>query len=356
MRPARKTRTIAGVSRQRIGELLLEAQVLKPEQLQHALSVKRAGGGRRLGGILVELGYVNEMQLTQTLSRQLSVPWVSLYHIEFSRQLLNLVPREVAEQCCLVPIFVRQERKQGETLYVAMDDPMDEAALEEVRVASGLAVRPMIACPSDIRGAIRVYYGGAASQAQPESSTPAPATPAPHVSVETVRDAVLATFAMSQRVRKAGASSIPPASTTPSAPPEPRANEPPPAAKSRSKGKIPVPKADAADRPPARVRRLKGGARMLAVTLLDGSTLYLPAKRPRVEGGPAGSRPGDALSEEHTARDLIGALRALAHGADAAELLGDAPRWEALFAALLSLLLRKGLIADWEFIDELRKV
>jgi hypothetical protein len=52
----------------------------------------------------------------------------------------------------------------------------------------------------------------------------------------------------------------------------------------------------------------------------------------------------------------VSALRAVTHGADASEILGESPKWEMLFAALLSLLLRKGLIADWEFIEEIRKV
>ncbi|MFO0670276.1 MAG: hypothetical protein U0235_11710 [Polyangiaceae bacterium] len=57
-----------------------------------------------------------------------------------------------------------------------------------------------------------------------------------------------------------------------------------------------------------------------------------------------------------TARDLVRALRAVAHGKDPAELPHDMPKWEELYAALLSILMRKGLVADWEFIDELKKV
>jgi len=56
-----------------------------------------------------------------------------------------------------------------------------------------------------------------------------------------------------------------------------------------------------------------------------------------------------------TARDLVLALRVVANGADASEVLGNNLRWEALFSALLSLMLRKHVIADWEFIDELKK-
>src|SRR5437867_2439227 len=135
------------------------------EQLDEALRTQ-AETKRRLGDELVSLGYVDETRLTQALSQQLAVPWVSLYHVDFSRQLLNLVPREVAERYCIVPIFVRRVRKV-DTLYIAMDDPTNEAALQEVGQYSGLPTKPMIASPSDIRNAIRVYYGGEKVDAPP---------------------------------------------------------------------------------------------------------------------------------------------------------------------------------------------
>jgi type IV pilus assembly protein PilB len=84
---------------------------------------------------------------------------------------------------------------------------------------------------------------------------------------------------------------------------------------------------------------------MLSLTLLDGTTIQLPAQKKSKD-------PQDAL----TARDFISALRATAHGADASEVLGEKPQWEPIVAALLSILLRKGLIADWEFVEELRKI
>src|SRR5579872_5746660 len=126
----------------RIGELLVEGGILSQSQLEQALFAQRKDG-RKLGQLLVELGLVSEIQVTQTLSRQLSVPWVSLYHVDFSRSLLNLVPQAIAEKYCLVPIFVRRVRKLGETLYVAMDDPTNEAAIQEVTAAAALPVKPM---------------------------------------------------------------------------------------------------------------------------------------------------------------------------------------------------------------------
>src|SRR5262249_32937530 len=119
--------------------------------------------GRRLGTLLVEGGLVTETQLTQILSQQLSVPWVSLYHIDFSRELLNLVPREVAEKYCIVPIYIRPVRGLGETLYVTMDGPMQEEAHRDCAKSSGLPARPMIAARSAILKAIRLYYGGSVS-------------------------------------------------------------------------------------------------------------------------------------------------------------------------------------------------
>jgi hypothetical protein len=90
---------------------------------------------------------------------------------------------------------------------------------------------------------------------------------------------------------------------------------------------------------------------MVTLTLLDGTQINLPARSPREPSNPA---PKDA--SDLTARDLVAALRAVTHGADASEILGDQARWEPLFAALLSLLLKKQLIADWEFVDEFRRV
>jgi type IV pilus assembly protein PilB len=344
----------------RIGELLVDGGVLSQSQLEQALFAQRKDG-RKLGLLLVELGLVNEVQVTQTLSRQLSVPWVSLYHVDFSRSLLNLVPRETAEKYCLIPIFVRRVRKQGETLYVAMDDPTNEAAIAEVARAAALPVKPMIACPSDIRAAIRVYYP---SEGQPPtaSAQQLAAKPAPPAGPPVP---------------------APAASVAPSPPPIPAAKPAPPPPPPRRPEPAPEPPAVAAaaavppsdpstpgDSPSSapelhaeerEVVPRKARAKMFSLTLLDGTTISLPSPRKRRTSAPeleseAKAPPGAELSDQLTARDLVSALRAVAHGADASEILGTEPRWEAMFSALLSILLRKGLIADWEFVEEFRKL
>jgi hypothetical protein len=86
----------------------------------------------------------------------------------------------------------------------------------------------------------------------------------------------------------------------------------------------------------------------LSLTLLDGTTIALPVRGKKRRGQ-------GAAPDEISANDVVAALRAASHGADIKDVLGDA-RWEKVFAALLSLLLKKHLILDHEFIEELKKI
>jgi hypothetical protein len=422
--------------RLRLGQLLVDAKLISAEALQDVLEHQRSDG-RRLGTLLVERGLINETQLTQILSHQLSVPWVSLLHIEFSRQLLNLVPHDVADRFCLVPIYVRHVRNQGDTLYVAMDDPSNEDGLRSCREHSGLPVRAMIAPPFDIRNAIRVYYGVEPSRVsaptpeptlppsvQPEPVETATTAPADHeVAAEVAKPAAaeVAAPAAAEVAEPAAAEIAEPAAEVaepaaaeiakPAAAEvaEPAAEIAEPAAAAaaaydgpeietvevdldlrrseRLRALLDEPSAPPSEPPAENIPRPRGRTpRMVSLTLLDGTTITLPARRrPRArpaEGEsapppstpppssqpassqPASSQPASAGASEPpgpeavqglTARDLVLALRVVAHGADASEVLGANVSWESLFAALLSLMLKKHLIADWEFVDELKK-
>jgi type IV pilus assembly protein PilB len=141
----------------RIGELLQGAGLLTEAQLNESLSDQESSGSR-LGEILVARGLVSELQLTQLLSNQLSVAWVSLAHVEFTRELLSLVPRNLAEQHTLIPVHFRVGEKRQKILYVAMDDPTNVAAMEVVSRQTGMHVRPLIAPPSEIRREVRDRY------------------------------------------------------------------------------------------------------------------------------------------------------------------------------------------------------
>jgi type IV pilus assembly protein PilB len=334
-------------ARVRLGELLVEAHIITRQQLEDALGLQKRDG-RRIGTLLVEAGLVSETQVTQILSQQLSVPWVSLYHIDFSRQLLNLVSQELADRYCLVPIFVRKVRGLGQTLYVAMDDPSDEKAQAEVSQFAGLPVRAMIAPPTDIRSAIHAYYD-AGKDASSLSEAVAEAD-ADRITQERLTPALPPAAAAAA----AAASVMPPAAGT--------------AASGATQAGAPVPKIEAKpaestdDAPTIEAHEIplprRGkGPRMVTLTLLDGTKVNLPAKSAAVKKRlPSDPPVKEGPAEGLTARDLVAALRALSHGADASEILGENVRWEALFSALLSLMLKKHLIADWEFVEEYKKV
>lgn len=305
--------------RVRLGELLVQAQIIDAAQLDEALELQKSDP-RRLGTLLVEQGLVTETQVTQVLSQQLSIPWVSLYHTDFSRQLLNHVSQELAEDLCLIPIFMRRVRGYGDVLYVAMEDPTNEAAKAAVEKHSGLPVRAMIAPPSHIRSAIRAYYGPSEppgtiasvppdvfSTIPPSLEPPPPSTPHAAGLVQTVAASADEAAPDSGPVIEARETSMP---------------------------------------PPKR----RSGARMVTLTLLDGTKVNLPA------AGPRKAEAAGASEDGLTARDMVAALRAVSHGADASEILGDQVSWQGMFATLLSLLLKKHLIADWEFVEEYKKL
>jgi type IV pilus assembly protein PilB len=309
--------------RVRIGELLLATGLISPEQLNHALELQKSDN-RRLGEIIVAAGMVSESKVTQIISQQLSVPWVSLEYIDFSRQLLNLVSAELAQRYTLVPIYVRRGKNRQETLYVAMEDPSDSAPLDEIHRYSGLPVRAMIAPPSDIRAAIRAYYLGLPPEPEPASvPTPPIATPAATIPP----DDVIVEAPLSQHPSEPTSRAVlAPVSSHPSP------DEQPVVARH---SEMPDPK-----------KKSKEAPDMITVTMLDGTQMKLPAKRKR---GPA-SAPG-----EMTARDLVEALRAQASGTDLSQVFGEDVNWQRMFAALLSLLLKKHLVLDWEFVRELKK-
>ncbi len=398
----------------RLGELLVEAGLLQPADLERALELQKSDR-RRLGKLLLAEGLVDEAQLTQILSHQLSVPWVSLHHIEFSRQLLNLVPAAVADTHGLVPIYVRHVRGQGQTLYLAMEDPSDEDGLGACRSHSGLPVRPMIASPSEIRRAIFAYYGigdrpkskptparrasvnapapiaetNAEVPAEPGAAAPIAAGPpvaalaAPHLTVEqAITPPTVATLDPSQGSSPTGDDGAAAPGGTMTRKETLMGHGPPPPSsgasavmKALASAAEPKPRLQLASEPDVvfedeepqvsskhvRIPAPAGGRapRMVALTLLDGTTLQLPARggtsrtrEPSIPAPPTGPAPSGS---DLTARDLVSALRAVSHGADATEVLGENVRWEAMFAAMLSLLLRKHLIADWEFVEEYKK-
>jgi type IV pilus assembly protein PilB len=139
------------VQRKRIGDLLVSAGIITEEQLQETLATKKEG--QKMGDALLEKGFINEQQLIEVLEFQLGIPQVSLYRYELDTSLLSLVSKEFAFRNVLVPI-----RKEGNLLTVAMNDPMDYIALDDLRLATGLQISPVIAKKDEIMSTLYKYY------------------------------------------------------------------------------------------------------------------------------------------------------------------------------------------------------
>jgi hypothetical protein len=154
--------------RKPLGSLLVDAGLITTSDLESALEEHRKSDVR-VGRVLVSRGLVSEARLTQVLSYQLGLPWVALGSLEIGKELLALVPRDIVVGHRLIPVHVRTRRRGERTLYVATDDPTNEAGLQACADHVEHAVRPMVAAPADVSRVLEQYYGVAATMAPPPS-------------------------------------------------------------------------------------------------------------------------------------------------------------------------------------------
>ncbi|MGE0814370.1 MAG: type IV-A pilus assembly ATPase PilB [Vicinamibacterales bacterium] len=137
----------------RIGELLLKEKRITPEQLQEALSYQRQNGGK-LGANLVKLGFVKDEEITSLLSKQYGVPSISLNQFEIDPAVIKLVPAETAHKYQIIPLS-----RVGATLTIAMTDPTNVFALDDLKFMTGYNVEPVVAWETAVVDAIQKYYG-----------------------------------------------------------------------------------------------------------------------------------------------------------------------------------------------------
>ncbi|MBU8932377.1 MAG: Flp pilus assembly complex ATPase component TadA [candidate division Zixibacteria bacterium] len=141
----------------KIGDLLLEKGYLTSEQLNAGLS-EQAVTGRRLGEILVGLGAITEDQLLDTVSERLNIPKLTLSSMVIDPTVIQQIPVDVARRYTLIPIF-----KIGTTLTLAMADPLNIIAIDEIQYLTGFSIKRAIASDSDIKAAIDEFYSVADS-------------------------------------------------------------------------------------------------------------------------------------------------------------------------------------------------
>ncbi len=151
----------------KLGNLLLEKGIIAQKQLDRALDYQRSIGGK-LGTILVKLGFVKEDQLAKLLADQQDLASVSLKDLTITKELMDLIPREIIEKHEVIPI-----KKGGGTLTVAMSDPTDFPTIEEIRFVSGLAIDAVLITRSDAQKAINQYFYATEDEAGPSISTKA---------------------------------------------------------------------------------------------------------------------------------------------------------------------------------------
>ncbi|KPN96415.1 GspE/PulE family protein [Lysinibacillus sp. ZYM-1] len=137
--------------RKRLGDLLVESGVITIEQLEYALTTKLKN--EKLGDFLIKENFLTEQQLIEVLEFQLGIPHISLNQFSISPDLLQLIPAELAKRTNIMPI-----RKEKNKLFIAMEDPMDYFAIEEVRMTTGCQIETSIAAKDDLYRTITKYY------------------------------------------------------------------------------------------------------------------------------------------------------------------------------------------------------
>jgi len=140
--------------KKKLGDFLKEAGLIDDFQLQTALSHQRNWGGK-LGSILVEMEFVREEELARVIAEKMGIPYVNLFDPEIPAASVSLIKVDVAKKYGVVPV-----RKEGSSIVIAMSDPMDMEAIDDLRFSTGLMVKPALALESEIKDAIRKYYDG----------------------------------------------------------------------------------------------------------------------------------------------------------------------------------------------------
>src|SRR4051812_4115838 len=137
----------------KLGEILVRENLISPQHLREALEYQREHGGR-LGFNLVKLGLVSDDMITAVLSRQYGIPSVNLELFQIDEAVLRLIPQEVAQKHSVLPLS-----RVGATLTLAMVDPTNVFAMDDVKFMTGLNVEPVVVAEASIQQSIAKYYG-----------------------------------------------------------------------------------------------------------------------------------------------------------------------------------------------------
>src|SRR5215831_5615489 len=138
---------------QRLGDLLVKEKVITPEQLDKAIKMQKESGFR-LGSALVKLGFLSDEDVTNFLSRQYGVPAINLSYFEIDSSVVKLIPEETAKRYQILPLS-----RMGASLTIAMVDPTNVFAMDDIKFMTGFNIEPVVASESAIMDAIEKAYG-----------------------------------------------------------------------------------------------------------------------------------------------------------------------------------------------------
>ena len=143
---------------ERLGDLLVKEKVITSEQLKQALADQKSNGGR-LGAVLVKLGYLTDEDVTNFLSRQYGVPAINLSYFEIDPAVVRLVPYETAKRYQVLPLS-----RVGASLTIAMVDPTNVFAMDDVKFMTGFNIEPVVASETAILACIDKAYNNTSEQ------------------------------------------------------------------------------------------------------------------------------------------------------------------------------------------------
>src|SRR3954452_18550251 len=137
---------------QRLGDLLVKEKIITPEQLQQAIKVQKAQNCR-LGSALVKLSFLTDEDVTNFLSRQYGVPAINLSYFEIDSSVVKLVPHDTAKRYQILPLS-----RVGASLTIAMVDPTNVFAMDDIKFMTGFNIEPVVASESAILEGIEKVY------------------------------------------------------------------------------------------------------------------------------------------------------------------------------------------------------
>ncbi|MCM8760879.1 MAG: Flp pilus assembly complex ATPase component TadA [Candidatus Omnitrophica bacterium] len=138
--------------KEKLAKILLEKNLIKEADFQKAIEVHREKGGS-LGDVLVSLGFISKSDLVIAMSEELGIPPINLSRYKIDPSVIKLIPKKIARQYMIIPVS-----KMGDTLSIAVADPLNIFAIDEIKALTGFKIIPIITTEKDIREAISQYY------------------------------------------------------------------------------------------------------------------------------------------------------------------------------------------------------